>query len=64
MDVLSLVFLLLPVAERKGLSAGSKAQTSLPFCLAIPTVPFSHKPHHDALHAQDESGKSSDMAIN
>lgn len=38
-DLVSLVSMLLPVAERKGLSAGSKAERIFP--LAIPTVPFS-----------------------
>lgn len=64
--MVSLVFLLLPVAERKGLCAGSKAQSFLPSCLAIPTVPLSPEPgraHGDAPRAQDESGKSSYMAM-
>jgi len=41
-DGVSLVFMLLPVAEQKGLSAGYKAERLFsPFPLAIPTVPYS-----------------------
>lgn len=58
----SLAFLLLPVAERKGLSAANKAERCfLP--LAIPTVPFSSEPG-ETLHTQDESGKGSDVTMN
>lgn len=51
----SLVFMLLPVAERKGLR-----EIFFLFPLAIPTVLCSQEPgktHHGVLHAQDEAGK-------